>query len=507
VSVNRIDLQTVTIPQLDANLQSGQVTSVELVQAYLRRIAAFDHGAVAINAVRALTSDALAQAAASDARRAAHVTLGPLDGIPIVLKDNIDTRDAPTTAGSIALARNVPRSEATLVSRLRSEGAVILAKMNMSEFAYWMDLRMPEGYSSLGGQVLNPYNSGDPSGSSSGPGAGEAMAYAAAAIGTETSGSILGPADVESLVAVKPTVGLISRRGVIPLSQSWDTPGPMTRDVTDAAYMLDALAGRDRADPVFDEPPGGPPTNPDYVGALHPGALRGARLGYSPDDLAGMSADQRAVMTQALHDLAQAGAKLVPTDQLRDSSAAGLAEYPTIANEFKYGINRYLANEAGPGLPVHDLTRIILYNQAHPKQVKYGQSLLIASDATLGIYDEPTAIASRLATITAARRVIDSALSGNHLDAYLSPNTSLLPGVISYPNVAAAAQYPTVIVPMGFVKAGTTPTGLGFLGTAWSELRLLALAYDYERLSRRRELPTTVNPKLLQGVCNSRSSG
>jgi amidase len=494
-TVNRVNLLTATIPQLDRALATGRITSRRLTIAYLRRIRAFDHGAVKVNAIRALTSDALRQADASDARRRRHRTLGPLDGVPVILKDNIGTRDAPTTAGSIALARNIPKSEARLVSKLRAAGAVILAKTNLSEFANWVDLRMPNGYSSLGGQVINPYTNGDPSGSSSGSGAGAALGYAAVAVGTETSGSILSPSDVESLVGIKPTVGLVSRSGIIPLAQSFDTAGPMARNVTDAAMLLQFVAGRDPSDAPFDEAPGGPPLRPDYLSALRPGALRGSRLGYSPADVSSIPADQAAVFERALANLRAAGAELVPTNTLSNTSLAGLTELTEIPNEFKFGINHYLANDAGPGLPVKDLTGIVIYNQQHPEQVKYGQGLIIASDATPGIYREPTALASRTVTIESSRYAINSVLSGHHLDAYLTPGAL-------YANIGAAAGYPTVIVPMGFVGSPAhTPMGIGFLGSAWTERSLIALAFDYERVSHRRMQPTAVNPRLLAGVC------
>jgi len=486
--VHGLDLETDTIPTLARALRNGRITSVELTRAYLARIKAFDDGdGVDVNAIRSVTDDAIQQARAADERLREGHARGPMDGIPVILKDNVGTRDAPTTAGSIALARNVPKHEATLVKKLRAAGAVILAKTNLSEFANWVDLSMPNGYSSLGGQVHNPYTGGDPSGSSSGSGAGEALGYAAAAIGTETSGSILSPSDVESLVGIKPTVGLVSRHGVIPLAQSFDTAGPMTRNVTDAALMLQTIAGRDDKDAPYDEAPGGPPLHPHYLAALHRGTLAGARLGYSPND-----AQRSKVFNRALHDLRQAGATLVPTEELSDTSAVGLTELSEIFNEFKYGINDYLAHEAGPKVTVKTLTDIVVYNQQHPDKVKYGQGLIISSDATPGIYDEPTAIASRTATITSARESIDHVLTGLQLDAYLTPGAS-------YANIGAAAGYPTVMVPAGF--NGSEPMGLGFLGSAWSEPTLLSLAYDYERVSHRRVPPTEKNSTLLPAGC------
>lgn len=488
--VRGVDIVASTVPQLQAALSRGRLTSRELTQGYLRRIARLDHGAVKVNAVRAITTDALAQAEASDARRRAHRTLGPLDGIPVLLKDNVGTRDAPTTAGSIAFAKNIPKHEATIVAKLRAGGAVILGKTNLSEFANWVDPTMPNGYSSLGGQVKNPYNTGDPSGSSSGSGAAATLGFAALTIGTETSGSILSPSNVESVVGIKPTVGLVSRYGVIPLAQSFDTAGPMTRTVTDAAYLLAAISGRDAKDTPYLEAPGGPPVQPDYIGALRRGALRGARLGYSTQDVP--SGPQGALYNQALADLRKAGAVLVPTDTLATTSLVGLSELSEIFNEFKYGINSYLANEAGPGLPIKTMNDLVVYNQQHTDKMKYGQSFIIASDATPGVYDEPTALASRTATILSARQVIDSVLVDNKLDAYLTPGAS-------YANIGAAAGYPTVIVPAGF--AGNVPMGIGFLGHAWTERSLLALAYDYEQRTHRRVLATDENPLVLDGVC------
>jgi amidase len=493
--VNSVELTTATIPQLGSALRRHEVTSVLLIRAYARRMRAFDHGAVPINAIRTLTADALAQARASDRRRKAHKLLGPLDGIPILLKDNIDTTDAATTAGSIALAANRPPRDATLVKRLRAAGAVILAKTNMSEFAYWMDPAMPEGYSSLGGQVVNPYNRGYPSGSSSGSGAAEAMSYGAAAVGTDTSGSIIGPANVESLVAVRPTVGLISRTGIIPLAPTWDTAGPMTRNVTDAAVMLRVLGGRDPRDRVFDEAPGRPRCALDYLHALKRTALRGARLGYSPAELAAMPADERFVMTRALADLRRAGATLVATNRLSTVRAVGFRAIAAFANEFKYAINRYLAGYARRRLPVHDLAGLIAYNRQHPTPIRYGQRSLLASEATAGNYNLPSAVATRLRAIRASRAAIDQVIVGDRLSAYLAPGTD-------YDGVAAAAQYPLVTVPMGFV-AGSTPVGLGFVGRAWSERRLLALAYAYEQGTRRRRSPTSVNASLRRSGCRS----
>lgn len=480
-----MDLNYATIPDLQRALSTGQVTSVQLVDAYLARIAAFDTSGPALDAVRAISPTARAQAVALDAERAAGHVRGPLHGIPILLKDNIGTQDQPTTAGSIALALNVPSMDATLTKRLRDAGAVVLGKTNLSEFANWVSLSMPNGYSSLGGQVINAYTGGDPSGSSSGSGVAGSMAFAAATIGTETSGSILGPSDANSLVGVKPTVGLVSRAGVIPLAANFDTPGPMGRNVADVAAVLGAIAGPDTRDPATQDSASHLPPNGDYVAGLRTDGLHGVRLGYD-------SNYQDAIFVRARDDLARLGATLVPIQSNPNVDSVGTSELILIFNEFKFGINQYLATEAGPGLPVQDLTGIIQYNQQHPAEVKYGQDLLIASDASAG--SGPAADAAAIPVIAGDRAVVDELLARDKLDALVGPS-------LAFYQTGAAAGYPTVIVPAGY--NGKSPEGVSFMGPAWSEAKLLSYAYAYEQGSMRREPPTTVNPALMHGVCSS----
>ncbi|MEK6975528.1 MAG: amidase family protein [Candidatus Thermoplasmatota archaeon] len=483
-----LDLNQASLRQLQDALTAGNVTSVQLVQAYAARVAAFD--AVGgqgpqLNSVREVSATALAQAAALDAERAAGSVRGPLHGIPILLKDNIGTFDEPTTAGSIALAANVPPVDATMTASLREAGMVILGKTNLSEFANWVDLSMPNGYSSLGGQVVNAYTGGDPSGSSSGSGVAGSMAFAAITIGTETSGSILGPSDANSLVGVKPTVGLVSRAGIIPLAANFDTPGPMGRHVEDVALVLGAVAGPDPLDPATAASASHLPAGNDYVARLSPHGLQGVRLGYDPND-------DGELFTRALDDLRAAGADLVAIDRDQLDSVS-VTELAFIFNEFKFGINDYLANQAGPGLPVTDLTGIILYNRDHPDQVKYGQNLLIASDAQSG--DFVTAQFAATPTILSARAIADRFFA--NVDAIVGPS-------LSYVSIGAAAGYPTVIVPAGYDEHD--PQGISFFGPAWSEADLLVYAYAYEQHSLRRESPTTITPTLLDGVCGSSTS-
>ncbi|MGH2808446.1 MAG: amidase family protein [Actinomycetota bacterium] len=476
-SVAGLDLQTVTIPRLKKALASGKTTSRDLVEAYLDRIAAYDGQ---VNSIRALNPNALRIARRLDAERRADHIRGPLHGIPVLLKDNINTRDMPTTAGSIALKGSIPLVEATITMKLEDSGAIILGKTNLSEFANWVDLSMPNGYSSLGGQVHNAYTMGDPSGSSSGSGVAGSMAFATGTVGTETSGSILSPSEANSLVGIKPTTGLLSRFGIIPLAPSFDTPGPMTRNVTDAAIMLGVMAGVDDKDERTADSGEAPS---DYTKFLKTDALKDARLGYSPGDF-GTDLEEA-----ALKVLEKQGATLVETDTLSNTSLVGLTEIGLIPNEFKASLNQYLAEQTPESLRVRTLSDIIAYNEEHPDKVKYGQNLLIASDAMPGIYHPVTAEA----TIQSSRAVIDATLVADDLDAIVAPGNT-------YANVSAAAGYPTVVVPAGYAGE-RNPVGVSFLADGFSEDRLISFAYDYEQATKLRVPPTVLNDRLVPKGC------
>ncbi|MCU1601840.1 MAG: gatA, partial [Frankiales bacterium] len=369
-TVAGLDLQTATIADLERALAAHRTTSVALVKAYLGRIKAYDGPT---NSIRELSPTALAWAARLDKEREGGAVRGPLHGVPILLKDNIGTGDQATTAGSIALAGMRPYQDATLVAKLRAAGAIVLGKTNLSEFANWVDLSMPNGYSSLGGQVRNAYTLGDPSGSSSGSGVAGSMAFAAAAFGSETSGSILSPSDVNGLVGVKPTRGLVSREGVIPLAEGFDTAGPMARSVGDAAALLTVVAGSDPADAATY------PANAhrtDYTRAIRGASLKGMRLGFSESDRSGLGAAQRKVYDAALADLKRLGAVLVPTSALDETGLVGTGEIGLIPNDFKANLDHYLATEAPtPKSGVKSLVDVMLFNQQHPDKVKYGQNL------------------------------------------------------------------------------------------------------------------------------------
>ncbi|HET7483114.1 MAG TPA: amidase family protein [Actinomycetota bacterium] len=484
-SIAGIDLWTATIPEVEGALADGKITSVQLVKAYLARIRAYDG---TLDSIRTLNPDALKLAKQRDAELRAGESRGPLQGIPLLLKDNVNTVDMPTTAGSIALEGNIPRHEATITKKLEDAGAIILGKTNLSEFANWVDLSMPNGYSSLGGQVHNPYTGGDPSGSSSGSGVASAMAFASGTVGTETSGSILSPSNANSNVGIKPTTGLLSRFGIIPLAPSFDTAGPITRNVTDAAVMLSAMAGPDPKDERTAEQDGNTPPGLDYTKFLKKGSLKGVRLGYSDNDRDDLSDTQLKVFDQALDDLKKLGATLVETDEMYYTALGGLTEIGAIPNEFKASLNQYLADETQDlSSGVKTLTDIIAFNNEHPDKVKYGQNLLEASDKTHGDMNDPVAIANREESIRASQATIDGTFTAYDLDAFVAPGAA-------YANLSAAAGYPTVIVPAGY--AGSAPLGVSFVGTGYTEPSLISYAYDYEQASHRRLPPPAVNERM-----------
>jgi amidase len=488
-SVGGLNLLRSTIPELARAMSVGRLTSVQLVDAYVARIKRYDHATDAPpNSVRMINPGARRQAAALDAeRRAGHVR-GPLHGIPVLLKDNVGTKDQPTTAGSIALARNVPRRDAHLTALLRKAGAVILGKANLAEFANWMSLTMPNGYSSIGGQVLSAYDGSNPSGSSSGSAVAMSLALAAAAIGTETAGSIISPSSYAGLVGVKPSLGVVSRAGVIPLAPSWDTAGPMTRWTVDAALILQAIAGQDRDDAVTKGSP-----HLAFTKYLGPRALRGARIGYDPVQLRLLYGDPSTgpVFMQSLSDLEKLGATLVPVPTIRGAEITSLAELGAIPNEFKESLNRYLATEAGKRIPVHTLSDIIAYNNEHPDRVKYGQDLLVISDATPGSPELSQVQAAPPTASTAAD--LEASFTANDLDAIVGPGDY-------YSYHGAASGWASLVVPAGMREG--VPEGLQFIGRPFSEPKLLGYASAFERLGRARvPPPTAVNKDLVAAAC------
>jgi len=481
------------IADLQALMARGKLDSVTLTRAYLGRIAAIDRNGPRLGAVIALNPDAPKEAAERDAERRAGKVRGPLHGIPLLLKDNIDATPMANTAGSLALAGLHPRQDAFLVQRLRQAGAVILGKTNLSEWANFRSSRSSSGWSALGGQTRNPYAlDRTPCGSSAGTGVAVSANLAAAGIGTETDGSIVCPAAVNGVVGLKPTVGLVSRDGIIPISFSQDTAGPMARSVADAAVLLGAIAGRDPADPATAARPG--LAVYDYAARLDPHALAGARIGLLRNAQLAADPAVSAAMEQAVAVLRQAGATVVEA-QIPTESAWEADEQTVLLYEFKAGIARYLASHQAP---VRDLDGLIAFNRANAarEMPHFGQELFEQAAAKGGLSD-PAYIAAR----TRARQLagpegIDVALKGQQLDALIAPTTG--PAWITDPvhgdafpggsyGAAAVAGYPSLSVPMG--SSNGLPLGLLFMGTAWSEPRLIELAYAYEQLTGARTPP------------------
>lgn len=481
-----------TIVELQGKMQDGSLSSHALVQAYLDRIAAIDTSGQTLHSVIELNPDALAEADALDAERKAGKLRGPLHGIPVLLKDNIDATPMINSAGSLALADNHPDRDAFLVARLRAAGAVILGKTNLSEWANFRSSHSISGWSGRGGQTRSPYAlDRNPCGSSSGTGTAIAANLASAGIGTETDGSIICPAAVAGLVGIKPTVGLVSRSGIIPISASQDTAGPMARSVADAAALLTVIATVDAADPAAAERPSPAPI--DYTAHLDPGALRNARIGVVRK-LMGYHPDTDAAMERAIAAMRAAGATVVdaeiPTLGEWDDD-----EYQVLLYEFKDGLNRYLAGSASSNKSLAD---VMAFNSAHAAQELplFGQDTFEQANAK-GPLTEPAYLAARdRVRRLAGPRGIDAALGAQHLDALVAPAMS--PAWITDPVLAdhflgagygpaAAARYPSLTVPMGEVHG--LPVGIVFFATAWSEPRLVELGFAFEQATKARKPP------------------
>jgi amidase len=479
-----LDLERATVQQLQQAMAARTVTSEDLVEAYVDRIRALNTNGPGINAVRALNRDAARQAKQLDAERRRNRVRGPLHGIPVLVKDNIDVAGMTTTAGALALADSRPRGDAFLVGRLRAAGAVVLGKANLTEFANFTTQGMPSGYSGLGGQVLNPYDvSQTPSGSSSGSAVAAATALAAITIGTETSGSILSPAVANSLVGVKPTVGLVSRTGIIPIAASQDTAGPMARSVHDAATLLTALTGIDPEDPATES--SAPVVGTDYTARLTGDALRGVRIGVAGAPTGNLAS----AYTRAQDVLRAQGATLVPVTIETGNLPPSILNY-----EFKRDLNAYLARLPADA-PMKTLDDVVRYNLAHVDDgaIKFGQTLLVASN-DLDLADPATKATyetNRDTGIATARSRIDGALRAENLAAIVFPNNGSA-------GIGARAQYPSVAVPIGYDPDNGRPFGMTILGTAYTEAGLLAYAFAYEQAARAWRPPSEVNPSLFR---------
>ena len=465
----------VSIQQLQQQLERGAITSEALTQHHLERIARVDAGK--LGSVRQTNPDALLIARELDAERSSGATRGALHGIPVLLKDNISTADGlETTAGSLTLQGCVAARDAFLVSKLREAGALIVGKTNMTEWANFTTTGMPNGYSSLGGQVKNPYGDFDTGGSSSGSGASIAADLAVVAVGTETSGSILSPAVSNSLVGIKPTVGLVSRRGIIPIAASQDTAGPMTRCVADAAVLLSVMAGRDPLDSATKGSRG----ETDYTKFLEKDGLRGARIGVPRAhywDL--VTPDQRPILETALIALQDCGAVLIDAE-IPTAKAVSDAGYAVLVYEFKRDLNKYLRH-LKPPYP-QSLLEVIRANEANfATNLRYGQTLLLASQAASGTrgayYQYARAEDIRLAKLEG----IDATMQQHHLDAIFMP-------MYWGAQIGAKAGYPTITIPAGY-DANGQPVGISLLGSAYSEGKLIQYGYAFEQATKARKAP------------------
>lgn len=488
-------LEETTIAELQQGMSDGKMSAREIAERYLERIEKFDRKGARLNSIIELNPDALALAAELDRERKTKGARSPLHGIPILLKDNIDTADRMrTTAGSLALADTFPPRDAFIVERLRAAGAVLLGKTNLSEWANFRSSHSSSGWSGRGGQTRNPYAiDRNPCGSSSGSGVAVASNFAAAAIGTETDGSIVCPASACSLVGLKPTLGLVSRSGIIPIAHSQDTAGPMTRTVADAAAILNALTGIDPRDRATQNSRG--KSHADYTRFLDPAGLRGARIGVARKFF-GFNDKVDRLMTDAIDALKRAGAIVIDPADLPSHGKYDDSEFEVLLYEFKADLNKYLA-ERGGGAP-RSLKEIIEFNERNREREMpyFGQELFLKAQEK-----GPLRSKAYLAALAKNQRLsraggIDAAIAKHRLDAIIAPtggppwmtdlvNGDHYTGGSSTP--AAVAGYPNISVPAGYIFG--LPVGISFFSTAYSEPVLIKLAYAYEQATKHRRPP------------------
>jgi amidase len=494
--VKPFELSEITVAKLQDEMQSGKLTARSLAEEYLTRIEKVDKRGPAVNSVIEVNPDALAMAAELDRERKAKGPRGPLHGIPVLIKDNIATRDGMmTTAGSLALVGARPPKDAYVVKRLREAGAVILGKTNLSEWANIRSSHSTSGWSGRGGLTRNPYAlDRNPCGSSSGSAVAVSANFCAVALGTETDGSIICPSCVNGIVGIKPTVGLVSRAGIIPIAHSQDTAGPMARTVTDAAILLGALTGVDADDPATATSQGKAPT--EYTKFLDSSGLRGSRIGVVRKFF-GISDAVDKLMNEAIEEMKRQGAVIVDPADLGTMDQVGDSELQVLLYELKADLNSYLA-ALGPGASVHSLREIIEFNERNrEKEMPYfGQDLFIKAEAKGSLMEKEYLDALEKNHRLTQREGIDALMEKFRLDALVAPTggpawmTDLVDGDhdsggSSTP--AAVAGYPNINVPVGFVFG--LPVGISFFGKAYSEPTLIKLAYAFEQATRHRRAP------------------
>ncbi len=495
-----------TIADLQQQMESGRLTSRELTAAYLQRIAEVDRAGPRLNAIIEVNPDALAIADALDAERKTGRVRGPLHGIPVLLKDNIDTADnMQTTAGSLALVgQKVPR-DATVAARLRAAGAVILGKTNCTEWANFRGNNSSSGWSGRGGQTRNPYAlDRNPSGSSSGSAVAVSANLCVVAIGTETNGSIVSPASANGIVGLKPTVGLVSRDGIIPIAASQDTAGPMARTVRDAALVLAVLAGPDERDAATQAIPAG--LSAELAATPKAGALRGARIGIVRGSF-GFHARMEPALEALILVLRDAGAEVVDPVNISSLGRFGSATGDLLSYEFKDGLNRYLA-ELGRVTPMKSLIDLIAFNESHrgEEMAFFGQEDFLAAQAS-GPLTDPVYLTAKATCLRLARTEgLDPALDNDKLDALVMFTRGVATltdplngegGSGSSSTLAAVAGYPSVTVPA--TQFFGLPVGVSFVGRPWSEAKLLTLAADFEAITKARRAPRFLPTVSLDG--------
>jgi amidase len=493
--VGRFDLDEATIADLQGRMQQGRSSAVEIAEAYLKRIGQIDKTGPALRSILETNPDALSDAKTLDAERKAGKVRGPLHGIPVLLKDNIDTAGKMmTTAGSLALEGPPAASDAFVAARLREAGAVILGKTNLSEWANFRSTRSTSGWSGRGGQCRNPYAlDRNTSGSSSGTGAAIAASLACVGVGTETDGSIVSPANNCGLVGVKPTLGLVSRTGIVPIAHSQDTAGPMTRTVRDAAILLTAMAGIDAKDSATAR--SARYTARDYTQSLDPAGLKGARIGIPRKKLFGYSDGADRVGTDAIAVMKEAGAVIIDPADIPRVDGFDDPEFEVLLYEFKAGLNAYLSARKGSLASLADL---IEFNSAHKaRELSYfGQDILEMAEKKGPLTDFKYKQARARCVRYARTLGIDAVMTRHRLDALVCPTSgpaSLIDlvngdyGSGSSSSAPAVAGYPHITVPGGFVFG--LPVGISFIGRAWSEPTLFKLAYAFEQATKHRKAP------------------
>ena len=499
------ELNEATIGELQQAMATGRYTSRRLVELYTRRIEQIDRSGPTLRSVIEINPDAAAIAGTLDDERRAGALRGPLHGIPILIKDNIDTADRMmTTAGSLALEGSIAQRDAFVVERLRAAGAVVLGKTNLSEWANFRSTKSTSGWSGRGGQVKNPYAlDRNPCGSSSGTGAAIAANLAAAGVGTETDGSIVCPSAANALVGIKPTLGLVSRSGIIPIAHSQDTAGPMARTVADAARLLGAMTGVDARDTATAG--GAGKSHTDYTAFMKADALTGARIGVARKRLFGYSPAADRLVNAAIDRMKALGAIVVDPADIPTGAELDDCELDVLLYEFKADLNAYF-RQLGPSAKVRSLDELIAFNDREKAREMpfFGQEILLMAQKK-GPLTSPAYRRALTTCRTRARTGIDAVMKRHRLDAIVAPtgspawvtdliNGDHFTGASSTP--AAVAGYPNITVPAGYERG--LPVGISFIGRAWSEPRLIAIAYAYEQATRHRRPPAFLPAVALQ---------